>query len=258
MSTDSPTIDGVANFRSLAGLSTPDGRRVREGVLYRTESLANLSETGRQQLADLNVASMCDLRSAGEVARAPIEWPDRTPYAIPVETLPDARVAGEDLIYRIMADTETEFVREVLLGNARAMPRSFGNSMQGVFDALLDPDGVPLLIGCVAGKDRTGYVTALVLYALGIEWDQIAADYLKSKEHFTAERLYASMVAWLDERPEPMVTPEALHEASNDVRYLEASFDVIREEYGSVDEFLRVACGLDDERRTRLAELLLE
>lgn len=258
MTVGSPTIDGVANFRSLAGLTSRDGRRIREGVLYRSESLAELSDLGKQQLGELNIATICDLRSAGEVERAPIEWPNREPVAIPVETLPDARVAGEDLIYRLMADTEAELVQEVLLGNARAMPKSFGGSMKGVFGALLDPERLPLLIGCVAGKDRTGYVTALVLYALDIEWDQIAADYIESKKHFTADRLYESMVAWLDERPDPMVDPKKLHDASNDVRYLQASFDVIAEEHGSVDEYLRTACGLDDERRERLKDLLLE
>ncbi|GAA4681351.1 tyrosine-protein phosphatase [Gordonia humi] len=253
-----PVVDGVPNFRSLAGLTTPDGRRIREGVLYRTESLAGATPTGRRQLADLHIASMCDLRSAGEAARAPIDWGGPEPQAIRVETLPDARVAGENLIHSIMADPTGRTAYEVLLGNARSMPTSFGTSMAAVFDALLDEDRVPLAIGCVAGKDRTGFVTAVILSALGIEWSQIAADYLRSREYFTADRLYGSMVAWLDERPDPMITADDLHAASNDIAFLAASFEAIDTEFGGFDEYLRNRCGLDDQRRARLQQALLE
>lgn len=257
----SPTVllDGVANFRSLGGLPTTDGRKVREGVLYRTESLAGLTERGREQLAQLCIGSICDLRSPGEQERDPIIWPDGTqPHQIPVAKLPDARVAGVELIRCVMADTSGEYIQEVLLGNAKEMPRAFGESMRGVFASLEDPRRLPLLVGCVAGKDRTGFVTALILATLGVEWDAIVADYLLSKKYFTAERLYNSMVVWLDDRPDPIITPERLHENSAKPEYLEASFDVIREEFGGFDAYLAGPCGMDSARRDRLNDLLLD
>ncbi|PWD41628.1 hypothetical protein ACN93_18420 [Gordonia paraffinivorans] len=180
-------LDGVANFRSLGGLPTTDGRKVREGVLYRSESLAGLTDVGRQQLVELHIGSICDLRSPGEQQRDPIEWPEGTrPYQIPVAKLPDARVAGVELIRRVMADTSGEYIQEVLLGNAQEMPRAFGESMCGVFESLEDPERLPLLVACVAGKDRTGFVTALVLATLGVEWEAIVADYLRSTKYFAA------------------------------------------------------------------------
>ncbi|WP_024497595.1 tyrosine-protein phosphatase [Gordonia amicalis] len=256
-----PTIvlDGVANFRSLSGLPATDGRRVRDGVLYRTESLAGLTDLGRKQLAELHIGSICDLRSPGEVERAPIVWPEgQRPWAIPVATLPDARVAGAELIRRVLADTTGEYIQEVLLGNAKQMPGAFGESMRGVFDSLEDPQRRPLLVSCVAGKDRTGFVTAVILATLGVEWDAIVGDYLLSKEFFTADRLYDSMVVWLDELPDPIITPEKLHENSALPEYLEASFDAIRDEFGGFDEFLAGPCGMDARRRDRLKDLLLE
>lgn len=252
-------LDGVANFRSLGGLPTTDGREVREGVLYRSESLAGLTDLGRKQLAELHIGSICDLRSPGEQQRDPIEWPEGTnPHQIPVAKLPDARVAGVELIRRVMADTSGEYIEEVLLGNAREMPRAFGESMRGVFESLEDPERLPLLVACVAGKDRTGFVTALILATLDVEWEAIVADYLLSKKYFTADRLYRSMVVWLDELPDPIITPEKLHENSARREYLEASFDAIREEYGSFEDYLAGPCGMDPARRERLKDLLLE
>ncbi|MBY4572533.1 hypothetical protein ACN94_02790 [Gordonia paraffinivorans] len=53
-------------------------------------------------------------------------------------------------------------------------------------------------------------------------------------------------------------TPEKLHENSARREYLEASFDVIRDEYGPFEEYLAGPCGMDPARRERLKDRLLE
>ena len=46
---------------------------------------------------------------------------------------------------------------------------------------LSDPGNVPAMINCAAGKDRTGVITALVLWCVGWSKDDIIADYAKSQ-----------------------------------------------------------------------------
>jgi protein-tyrosine phosphatase len=44
--------------------------------------------------------------------------------------------------------------------------------------ALLEPGGLPAVIGCAAGKDRTGVAIALLLSAVGVPTEVIVADYV--------------------------------------------------------------------------------
>jgi len=46
---------------------------------------------------------------------------------------------------------------------------------------LCDPENVPAMVNCRAGKDRTGIVIALVLWCIGWSKDDIVADYAQSQ-----------------------------------------------------------------------------
>ena len=52
-----------------------------------------------------------------------------------------------------------------------------------VYRALAEPDGLPALLHCAAGKDRTGVMVAVLLSALGVPDDAIVADYVRTTEH---------------------------------------------------------------------------
>ena len=47
-----------------------------------------------------------------------------------------------------------------------------------VFETLTDPNNFPLLFHCVAGKDRTGIVSAFLLGILNVDESVIIEDYL--------------------------------------------------------------------------------
>ena len=62
------SVDGVLNFREVAGLATSDGRRLRSGLLYRSGSYAAITKTGVGQLAALGITQVVDLRNLRERA----------------------------------------------------------------------------------------------------------------------------------------------------------------------------------------------
>lgn len=252
------TLPNRPNFRSLAGLPATDGRRVRENVLYRSESLADLSEDDQIALEKLNIRSVCDLRSDGERTAHPLIWPGEQPQLVPVETLPDARVAGPELIGRIMSDVEGDTLAEILTGNAEDMPGAFVNSMKIVFDSIVDDERLPLLVKCVAGKDRTGFVIANILKAVDVHWDAIVDDYLASGRNIDKERLHQSMMEYVEDPSAEVLSPERLVEVGSREAYLKASFDAIDRDFGSYDSYLENICGLTPTRRDRLKDLLLE
>jgi protein-tyrosine phosphatase len=248
----------LGNFRCLEGVPCADRRRIRAGVLYRSEALVDLSPGARDALAALRIRTVCDLRSAGEVARHPDAWPGSPPHFLQLDTLPEARVAGADLIRDILADTSGDTARQIVRDNAGAMPPAFERSLRTIFDVLVDDAGVPMLINCVAGKDRTGFVVSVILLALGAPHDEILGEFMRSADAIDTARLHAEMVAWLTEPLPEMVTVETLHTVGVLPEYVDAAFATIVSTHGSLDAFLRDGCGLDDGRLARLRELVLE
>jgi len=77
--------------------------------------------------------------------------------------------------------------------------------------ALLEPGGLPAVIGCAAGVDRTGVTIALLLSAVGVPADIVAGDYAQSVENFAGDGKASGLDDWrggevtLDCRPEYML-----------------------------------------------------
>ena len=112
-----------------------------------------------------------------------------------------------------------------------------------------------MLIHCASGKDRTGFGAALILDVLGVEEDEIVADYLltnaclpldEEMERLTAHVTDSSggALAYDVLRPMVEVRPE----------YILACFEEIRHRYDSKQHFYQAALGLDKEKIERLRE----
>lgn len=258
MSAASNLVPGISNFRSLQGIPVMDGRRVKPDVIYRSEALIELTPEGEQALEALGIRTVCDLRSAGEQAKDPLRWPGRRPQFLEVEAMPDVRFAGEDIIRQVLSDPTGQAARQILLHNSAQMPNTFAKSIGKVFSSILAADGLPLLVTCAIGKDRTGYVVSAILLALGASEQEIVDEFMRSAAYIDIEKVHAAHVAWLTEPLEGMLTPEGLGAVSVLSDYLDAAFATIRARYGSHDAFLRDACGLDDARLTKIRALLLE
>jgi protein-tyrosine phosphatase len=161
-------IEGTFNFRDLGGYTTGDGQSTRWRTLFRSDALHRLSSAGQQSLVELGVRTVIDLRYPAECAEAPCVF-DSTD-AIAYHRLPlfedprresDGAIPSLELIYQTIVD-----LRQPQLAS--------------VISALVAPDGLPAVINCTAGKDRTGVVVALVLCLVGVDAATIAQDYALS------------------------------------------------------------------------------
>ena len=78
------------------------------------------------------------------------------------------------------------------LANVRAIYASIAieraDGMKAVFRYLVRSEVFPLLVHCSIGKDRTGIVVALLLFALGVPEETIYADYMLSNDYLVALR----------------------------------------------------------------------
>jgi protein-tyrosine phosphatase len=115
------------------------------------------------------------------------------------------------------------------------------------------PEALPLLFHCTAGKDRTGWLSAIILSALGVDRPTVMADYLRTNELNADGNAYVlSLLANRVDDPSALVP---LLEARRE--YLEAAFTEAEESYGGMDGYLRDGLALSDEARQTLRAALL-
>jgi protein-tyrosine phosphatase len=237
------------NFRDVAGpgYATRDGGRVRQGVFYRSNEL-RLTEADHGTLASLGLRAVLDLRSQPEIERHPdAEVPGATWHNFDVSGIPMDAVAGlrdrqsavvlMDNVYRGFVDDE----------RARA---EFG----ALFRQLAT--GGPQLFHCTAGKDRTGWVAALLLHIAGVDDPTIESDYLLTNALTSSSRarVEAEIVEVLG--ADHLVAFEPTLVA--DIEYLRSGYDAVAQRYGDRAAYLRDGLGLDETELDALRAQLRE
>jgi len=240
-------LEGASNVRDLGGWPSARGGRVAYGRVFRAAALARLTEADRVGLAALGLRTVCDFRGRKERARAPSRLDGLA--GLEVRSIPIEPSIGASLA-DILATREAtgEDVLDLLRRAYLSYAFDWAHCYRAVFDLILEPERLPLMFHCSAGKDRTGFAAALVLTALHVPWEAVVQDYLATN------RLWRSDPELARELP-PSVAEKLL---GVHAELLETAFDAMRRECGSVDRYLATVLGLDAARRERLRTLLIE
>jgi protein-tyrosine phosphatase len=249
MDTHSPTVvplEGGSNFRDLGGYRTEGGRTVRHGLVYRSAHLGGLTNQDRSALSALGVRTIVDLRGVSEAAETPhkVEGLDCRIVGAPIEPQ-----LGEKMRKAIEEGSATPFLMmQFLTDHYREYPNRCASGFQTLFQHLSDGQHRPLVFHCTAGKDRTGFASALLLTLLGVPWETVLDDYLHTNVVWTG---HVGRYPELD-----IDTRAAIIEARRP--YLEAAFEVVQAMYGSTEAFAEQALGIDAKRLAKLKADLLE
>lgn len=239
-------LDGTYNFRDVGGLPAGAGR-VRDGVLFRSDALSGLTAAGIEMLARSPIGTVIDLRSLEEID----ENPDLLPQTRTIEliALPLLEGAARDAV----AEATT------LGALYAAMARTTGSCLVDLARLVLEErDGLAdgILIHCAAGKDRTGFVIAVLLAAVGADREAIVADYAASQAHLSGEwaerafdRVRASGVP-LTPQLSALLAHSPAAAMADTLAYIDA-------EHGGADAYLR-AHGLSADELTDLHDRLID
>lgn len=251
-------LQGAPNFRELGGYRASDGRTVKWGMLYRSDALDKLTEEDDRYLDRLGIARIVDFRSTEEVQSAPDKLSSALAERVMHMPIAVAGVNVRETIERIRSGQmdENEVSALLVTGNAR-FTRTFSPVYRSWLHGLAEPEGAPAVFHCTAGKDRTGFAAAVVLLALGVPRDVVMQDYLASNTYLAAKnRALEWRVRILSAfRTDPARLRPLL---GVEPRYLNAAFDAMEQDYGSVDNYLHEALGADEALRARLRERFLE
>lgn len=231
------------NLRDIGGAPGRSGNTVRTGLIYRSAQLDDLTPAEARQLTQLHVSVVVDLRH--EVEKAPAS---RQVSAV----MPHARLAAICLS-DLVPDGSNRSAHELLAGlktagDARAwMIDQFADTVRRRRPQLIEAVGQVIdnesgasLFFCVAGKDRTGIVAAVLLMALGVPRSFVAKDF-----DLTNQRLASLPLA---QRPSDAArrqydlegVPRAVVDALADAHplFLDAVYRVIEGEFGGIDDYL--------------------
>ena len=243
-------LAGAHNLRDLGGHPAANGLRIKDGVVYRSDALSHLTDADLRRVADLDLRTVVDFRIDQEIE---LEGPDRLPegqdirrVSLPINPVDSAGYLGRLLAGQVEEAAETtEYMTDLYATTALEHAREF----RALVDAVLEPDGTPLLFHCTPGKDRAGIASALLLRLLGAPMEVIEADYLASPAARLPEDL--ELLDGIDPALlEPML--------GVDVAYLRAAFANIDMAYGSFDAYAETELGADADKRRRLMQLLTE
>ncbi|WP_075790878.1 tyrosine-protein phosphatase [Massilia putida] len=254
----SPLLSSAPNFRDAGGYRTTDGRQVRRRVLYRSGHLSTLSEGDLARLRALDIRLVCDLRTASERRAQASRWPhDKTPLVVEFDIGADLRAGDAHWTARFAADPTPHGVRLGMLAVYRSLPAACASHLSRLFAMLQDEDSIPMLVHCAAGKDRTGFMIAMILLALEVPLATVMDDFLATNaqnRHDDGALLTRMLGRVLGAAPDPAAVAELARVRRED---LLAALDQIAQDYGTVADYLAGACGIDDARRERLHRLFL-
>ncbi len=250
-------LEGIHNFRDYGGYAIPGGTRVRSGLLFRSGQHMEASDEDLGTLQELDIRTIIDLRGTSERTNFPckrhpefkadvLAYDGETSNSPPHEALGGKGMSAELALERMIKVYTRMPVNPAMI-----------DMFTRYFAALAEREGGSL-VHCFAGKDRTGIAASLLLYVLGVHRDDITAEFLRTNEapsqHILERQSLPRMEAHYGTIP-----PDALRNLMG-VRpeYIETYFSEIIRDHGSIDTYLAETLGVDDTRKARLRERLVE
>lgn len=191
-------LAGAYNFRDVGGLPTVDGRATAHGMLYRSDSLQELTAADVALLVDeLRVVFVVDLRGAQEAVeegRGPLAAQPVCYANIPLVDVDTPEGApGELTVNQYLSHLEHDPNLPIAVELVASMVRR------------------PTVLHCAAGKDRTGVVTALLLSLVGVTEQAIIDDYMATARNM--DRIVERFGRWPRYRANMQHLPAEIYRA---------------------------------------------
>ena len=140
-------VDGISNFRDLGGYITLDGRRVKQGLAFRSAHLDAVTAAGKAIAIDeLGIKTDLDVRGGGSA-----------PLGAGVKHIS----IGMQWYNHIFNEKNYEVVRKTI-------------------STFAYEENYPLVFHCSMGRDRTGTTAYLILGLLGVDDDTLLHEYYAS------------------------------------------------------------------------------
>ena len=261
-------LEGTNNCRELGGYVNKQGKVIKYHKLLRSDRLNALTDTDIACLVDYGLKTIVDFRGAGESEQTQNRIIPETEYiSLPVhEESRQGNPLSEQEMLQIFveaskgdaADTNVDLHMKKSYRNMVTDPHAQA-AFRKFFHLLIthEKEKGALLFHCAMGKDRTGFASALILYALGCSKETVLKDYLLTN---------ASVEDRIDQIKEGLKQKGASDETAAVVynlmlvkqSYMESAFEEICQLHGSIDAYLEQVIGLREQEIGILSSLYLD
>lgn len=252
-------FENLYNFRDIGGFKTKDGCYVKTGILFRSDELSRLSQKDVERFHQINIKSICDLRTLQE-QRSKVSR---------IQTGKEVQLLNVSIHDKSREFTHLEFFKFLV---SKSNTIDFEKIMKEMYDHmafgcykeinevitfLSNQKNLPALIHCTGGKDRTGFISALIQLLVGVPYETVINEYLLSNQ-LIAKRMkkVETFIRWMSlfqissERVKPIL------EVRRD--YLEEVYNKIIGQYGDIENYLHLACKVPQSNLENLKQLLIE
>lgn len=246
----SMNIENSPNFRSLSGIENKEGKRIKEGVIYRSGSFSKLTEDDVTRFKAMNITTIVDFRTESEIQKDPDFIP--TGQKIEIKSAMIGSINEKEMggfMKVLMAPKFSETALDSLMISVSDGFTASISDFKPFFDEISKKESV-VLFHCTAGKDRTGLASALFLHILDVSDEEIMKDYLKSNEAVAKTDLAKYKAYGIPEERMAMLMGVK-------APYLETSWNNIIKKHGSIDKMLFLEFGIDEKVKNQIKKKYL-
>jgi len=248
-----PVLASVPNFRDLAdaeGASvyrTAKGKALQRGVFYRSNALVP-SAADLATLNTLDIGAVYDLRTMSEVASQPDILPQGAAYTN-INIMGSSSAASPGISTAEDAIGYMENLNRMMVTDA-----GYRERLAELFTAMADGPHAQLY-HCTAGKDRTGWVSAVLMSLVDVPQSDIMQNYLLTNKYTAAqiETQHQGMIAAYGQAYADAYYPLLGVQSS----FLHAGLDQASESYGSMSGYITNGLGLSASVQSALTDRLL-
>ena len=232
---------------------------MKSGILYRSDEPSHLSALEFEQLLQLHMKLICDLRTTIERRSKVMGLQDH--QRIQIVNIPFSQNEQDYTHYEffkmIMKEAKRLDFDQIMKDFYYRIAFESTAQIREVMTLLADDANRPALIHCTGGKDRTGVLAAFIQLLAGVPRDEVVQDYLRSNLLIEARMKRAthlmrmmSLFQLSKEQLQPMMEVRAY--------YLEQILDEIIDHYQSMERYLVEGCGVSDASIKHLKKELVE
>lgn len=254
-------MQSINNFRDFGGYRTQNGTRLKEGLLYRSGDLSKATDADLERITSLGIKTVCDLRSELERRKEPDRVPTAKPFTffnLPMRPIIDYHGRSLHRLFSLMFGSErrVDYVAESYQAYREYATR-YLPQLKALFQRISNPENLPVLIHCSAGKDRTGVVSSLLQLVLGVSAESVMEDYLKTNERLDA---YTEEIFRRLSKLSYFGVPWKMYAPLFDARteYLNAALTQVKEEFGTIGEWFRRGLGFSEKEYFALVSVFSE
>lgn len=178
------------NCRDLGGYACENGGFFRYHRLYRSDAPCQMSDAEWEQVLDMGVRTVIDLRSLSEQQHMPYEVPKQiTRISVPLMR-EEIQLNNEASMQESALQAFSKSMEESYYKIVKESPQKLVSALKEVAQGL---EKGAVLYHCSVGKDRTGILSAFIYLICGVDKMDIVADYQITETYLSQNPVIASL-----------------------------------------------------------------